>query len=156
LAAEVDRTSEEADIVTDGAARAPRAAFVLAVAGLLVSAYLTYEHYTAASTFACPESATVNCVKVTTSSYSAVHGAPVALLGLLFYVTVTVLCLPLAPLRTRTVAYIRLAMASLGVAFVIYLLWAELFRIDAICLWCTAVHVITVGLFGVLVYDAAS
>jgi uncharacterized membrane protein len=38
---------------------------------------------------------------------------------------------------------------------VFFLVWAELFRIDAICLWCTAVHVITVVLFGVLVFAAA-
>jgi uncharacterized membrane protein len=33
--------------------------------------------------------------------------------------------------------------------------WAELFRIDAICLWCTVVHALTVALFAVLVLEAA-
>jgi uncharacterized membrane protein len=127
---------------------------VLAVAGLLVSAYLTYEHFTAASSFACPESATVNCVKVTTSAYSSLAGIPVALLGLLFYVAMATLSVPVSSLQTRPVARLRLAMAAVGVVFVLYLLWAELFRIDAICLWCTAVHVITVALFGVLTYEA--
>ena len=42
-----------------------------------------------------------------------------------------------------------------GVAFVFYLVWAELFRIDAICLWCTVVHVSTVVLFAVVVLLAA-
>lgn len=139
-----------------GTGAAPTAALVLALAGLLVSAYLTVEHYTSAGTFACPESATVNCVKVTTSAYSALLGAPVALLGLLFYVVMSALSLPLAPLRSAAAVRLRLALACVGVVFVIYLVWAELFRIDAICLWCSAVHVITIGLFGVLVYDAAS
>jgi uncharacterized membrane protein len=31
-----------------------------------------------------------------------------------------------------------------GIGFVIYLVYTELFTIDAICLWCTAVHVTTV------------
>ena len=66
------------------------------------------------------------------------------------------LSLPWAPLRSVAVSRLRLAMACLGVVFVIYLVWAELFRIDAICLWCPAVHVITIALFGVLVYDAAA
>jgi uncharacterized membrane protein len=130
------------------------AALVLTVAGLLVSAYLTYEHYTSGHSFACPESATINCVKVTTSAYSSLAGIPVALLGLLFYVAMVVLSAPVASLKTRQVARLRLVMASLGVVFVLYLVWAELFRIDAICLWCTAVHVITVALFGVLTYEA--
>jgi len=133
---------------------APRAALVLAVVGLLISAYLVYEHLSPATSFACPESATVNCVKVTTSAYSSFLGVPVAVLGLLFYVAITALLLPLPALGTRAVARLRLVMAALGVVFVLYLLWAELFRIDAICLWCTAVHVVTVALFGVLAYDA--
>jgi uncharacterized membrane protein len=33
-----------------------------------------------------------------------------------------------------------------GVLFVLYLLYAELFLIDAICLWCTAAHIAAVGL----------
>ncbi len=32
---------------------------------------------------------------------------------------------------------------------------AELFRIDAICLWCTVVHALTVALFAVLALGAA-
>jgi len=43
---------------------------VLCLVGLAVSAYLTVEHYSSSTTLACPESATINCVKVTTSSYS--------------------------------------------------------------------------------------
>jgi uncharacterized membrane protein len=30
---------------------------------------------------------------------------------------------------------------------VIYLVYAELFQINAICLWCTTVHVVTFALF---------
>ena len=29
----------------------------------------------------------------------------------------------------------------------LYLVWAELFRIHAICLWCTVVHVLTFALW---------
>jgi len=37
----------------------------------------------------------------------------------------------------------------------LYLLWAELFQLDAICLWCTAIHVLTVALFGVIAIGTA-
>jgi uncharacterized membrane protein len=38
---------------------------------------------------------------------------------------------------------------------VFYLVYAELFVLDAICLWCTAVHVITVALFGAIAWGTA-
>lgn len=130
-------------------------ALVLAVAGLAVSAYLTYEHFTSSTTLACPETVTVNCMKVTTSSYSALLGVPVALLGLLFYVAMTALCLPLATLSRQPWPRLRLASSGVGVLFVVYLVWAELFQVNAICLWCTGVHVLTLGLFAVTVFQAA-
>jgi uncharacterized membrane protein len=34
-----------------------------------------------------------------------------------------------------------------GLGTVVYLLYAELFEVDAICLWCTAVHVLTFAVF---------
>ena len=42
-----------------------------------------------------------------------------------------------------------------GVLFVFYLVWAELFQIDAICLWCTVVHALTLVLFGLVVVREA-
>lgn len=128
----------------------------LSLLGLAVSTYLTYEHYSASTTLACPETGAINCVKVTTSTYSTFLGVPVALLGLLFFVAMTGLSLPAAwqsanPWLRRA----RTSAACGGVAFVLYLVWAELFRIDAICLWCTAVHVVTVLLFAVVLLGEA-
>jgi uncharacterized membrane protein len=135
---------------------APLTSTVLCLMGLGASAYLTVEHYSSTPSYACPVSATINCIKVTTSSYSELFGIPVALLGLLFFLGLTPLCLPIAwraasPWPSR----LRLAAITLGVAFVIYLVWAELFRIEAICLWCTGVHAVTLLLFAVVVLDAA-
>ena len=130
-------------------------ALALSVLGLLVSAYLTYEHFTAASTFACPENATLNCVKVTTSEYAVVLGAPVAVLGLVFFVVMTALTLPFAWDRGVALDRVRLGASAVGVVSALYLVWVELFRVDAICLWCTAVHVISVALFAVLAVHLA-
>jgi uncharacterized membrane protein len=135
---------------------APLTSTVLCLAGIGASAYLTVEHYSSSPSYACPESATINCLKVTTSSYSELLGIPVALLGLLFFLAMTPLCLPIAwRWDNPWVPRLRLAGITLGVAFVIYLVWAELFRIDAICLWCTGVHVVTLALFAVVMLDAA-
>ena len=126
-----------------------------ALLGLAASIYLTVEHFTASTTFACPENATVNCQKVTSSSYSHLLGVPVALGGALYFVVMVALVSPPAwgpPLLDR----VRLVAAGLGVVAVLYLLWAELFRIDAICLWCTVVHVCTVWLLGAVLWYAGT
>jgi uncharacterized membrane protein len=136
--------------------RLDRVALALSALGLLVAGYLTIEHYTASTTLACPETGVVNCQKVTTSAQSAVLGIPVALLGLMFFVVMLVACLPPVWRMTQpAVRWGRLAFAGVGVAFVVYLVYAELFILDAICLWCTAVHVLTVALFAVLVFATA-
>ncbi len=130
---------------------------LLSVLGLGVSIYLTYEHFTSSSTLACSDNGIVNCLKVTTSSYSAVAGVPVAVLGLVFFVVMLVLQLPPMWQRTEPVVRIgRLAWAVVGLGTVLYLLYAELFAIDAICLWCTSVHVLTLVLFGTTVFATSS
>ena len=142
------------------AVSAPRwagpASLALAVLGVAVSAYLTVEHYSSSTTLACPDSGVVDCVKVTTSSYAELLGVPVALLGLLYFVATAGLCLPVV--WSSTLAWVhraRLAAVSVGAVFVLYLVWVELFRVDAICLWCTAVHVLAVALFAVVALASA-
>jgi uncharacterized membrane protein len=134
----------------------PWTTLALSVAGVAVAAYLTYEHFTAGTTLACPDTGVVNCMKVTSSQYSKLFGIPVALLGLLFFVGMTALSLPplwraASPWPSR----LRLAAVVVGVVFVCYLIWAELFQIDAICLWCTVVHGLTIILFGLVVIRQA-
>ena len=134
----------------------PLTSLILCLAGLAVAGYLTYEHYSASTTLSCPSTGTIDCLKVTTSTYSKAFGVPVALLGLLYFVAMTPLCLPLAwHSQVSAVHGLRAAASLAGVAFVFYLVWAELFRIDAICLWCTGVHVITVLLFFVVCFGTA-
>lgn len=121
---------------------------------MLASAYLTVEHYTGSTALACPEGATINCAKVTTSSWSHIGGIPVADLGLTYYLAMLVLLLPPAWAHAR-LDPLRIAAAALGVVMVLYLIWIELFRVDAICLWCTAVHICTVALFAAVLWHTS-
>jgi uncharacterized membrane protein len=130
-------------------------AFGLSLAGLAVSAYLTAAHYTSNAILACSSSGTVDCARVTTSAESSVLGVPVAVLGLAWFAAMTLLALPLAWRSGRPwVARTRMLLAIAGMAFVVWLVYAELFRIEAICLWCTVVHVIAFGLFVLIVTQA--
>lgn len=125
----------------------------LCVVGLAVSAYLTYDHITGGGTLACPEGETVNCAKVTESQWSSVFGVPVAPLGLVFFLVLVPLVRHGAFRRPgSTLDRLRLGWLGVGLAMVFYLVWAELFKIQAICLWCTVVHVVSFALFCVVVF----
>ncbi len=123
--------------------------FALAILGLGVSAYLTYTHYTESALAGCTEtSGAINCGKVTTSPQSIVFGIPVAVLGLAFYVFLAAIMSPYAwRSGRREIGVARLVSLVVGIGFVLYLLYAELFQIGSICLYCTSVHVITFLLF---------
>ena len=128
---------------------APRLTLPLTVAGLGLSTYLTWEHYSTGTTLSCPDTGVVNCLKVTTSAQSMVGGVvPVALLGAIFFAAMAALCLPpLWATQRQWVQWLRLGGAVSGIGMVLYLVGVELVVVRAICLWCTAVHVITFGLF---------
>jgi uncharacterized membrane protein len=124
------------------------ASWILSLAGLGISIYLTVAHFAGTEVLACAENGVINCAKVTTSPQSYVFGIPVAILGLGFYAVMVVINLaPLWRLQHRWVHVVRLGLVVTGMAFVLYLVSAELFIIDSICLWCSAVHVVTLALF---------
>jgi uncharacterized membrane protein len=130
--------------------------FVLALAGLGVSVYLTIAHFTGAP-LACSESGLVNCTKVTTSPQSYVFGIPVAVLGLAFFVFVAAIMSPWAwQARRREVHMVRIASMVVGIGMVIYLVYAEFIIIGSICLYCTSVHIITFVLFVLTAFGAAA
>jgi len=120
----------------------------LSAAGLGVSGYLTAAHYTSPSLLVCSASGAIDCAKVTTSSASRLFGIPVAVLGLVWFVPMLGLSLP-AVWRSpdSRVAVARLAWVTAGIGFVVYLIYAELFVVGAICLWCSTVHLAVFLLF---------
>jgi uncharacterized membrane protein len=151
---DIGEVDEDFDYVVPGPGRWVRiTALVLALLGLADSTYLTITHFELSILSAsCPVKSGFNCVKVTTSPQSEVFGIPVAILGLAFYVAMTAVNLP--PLWKTTdvrVAWLRLAMSVTGVGFVLYLLYAELFLIKALCEFCTGVHIVTFLLFVLIV-----
>lgn len=132
----------------------PITCLILSILALAVSIYLTYEHFapTGGTGLACPIGGK-SCTTVTTSAQSRFLGVPVALLGLLYYLGMVVLNLPaLWCSRSPALGWIRLAAAVAGMMFVLWLIYAELFIIGAICMWCTVVHVLTFVLFCLILW----
>jgi uncharacterized membrane protein len=131
--------------------------WILSLLGLGVSTYLTITHYDTAVTLACSDKGLVNCGLVTTSPESMVFGIfPVAVLGLAFFVFMAVATSPWAwRSKYPQVAIVRLASVVVGIGFVLYLVYTELFTLDHICLWCTSIHVLTFLLFVLILISAA-
>ncbi|MGH3156644.1 MAG: vitamin K epoxide reductase family protein, partial [Streptosporangiaceae bacterium] len=130
---------------------------VLSIAGLGVSIYLTIEHFTGNTTLACSDKGAINCAAVTTSPESMVFGVlPVAVLGLAFFAFMVPATTPWAwRSRRPELALLRLASVVVGVGFILYLIYVEVYQVGAICLWCTSVHVMTFLLFALVAISAA-
>jgi uncharacterized membrane protein len=139
----------------------PLATFVLSLYALAASVYLTITHYDTNVTLACSDKGIVNCAEVTTSSQSMVFGIlPVAVIGLAYYVFMAALNSPWVWRLQQTgsdqvskiLRYTRIGAIVAGMGFVLYLIYAELIQIGAICLWCTSVHVATFLIFTLIVF----
>jgi vitamin-K-epoxide reductase (warfarin-sensitive) len=107
---------------------------VLAVGGALVSSVSLHHHYGTSQTSYCDFGESFNCDIVNRSTYSAILGVPVALIGIIGYLSL----LALATLyrgHARTPA--GLAITSLaGLAFALYLTYIEGFVLAAWCVLC--------------------
>lgn len=133
--------------------------FLLAILGLAISAYETYAHFNGSHLAGCPTGGggTFNCTAVITSPQSMVFNViPVAILGLAFYVVAVPLFSPWAwRLRQPLVHELRLGSVIVGLGFVMYLIYAEVYQISDVCEYCTGVHIVTFLLFCITVFSAA-
>jgi uncharacterized membrane protein len=100
----------------------------LALVGVALTSYLLSIRWTG-SALACT---TGGCETVQASSYSTVLGIPVALLGLIAYVTLVGTAL----FRNDLARVAGFSVALGGAGFAAYLIYVQLAVIDAVCEWC--------------------
>jgi uncharacterized membrane protein len=115
---------------------------VLCVLGIGIASYVTYVHYAGIKP-AC--TAGESCTKVQTSVYSKLVGVPVALIGLIGYITI--LATLLAP-ETEKTRFATCALTLGGFGFSAYLTYRELFSIHAICEWCVTSAIVMTIMMG--------
>lgn len=131
----------------------PIATTVISLLGLGLAAFLTWGHYfdQAVINNSCPlgsKHGVIDCGAVTQSPESVIFGIPVALYGLLFFVAMVAICLPVAwRSRSMWLARARVAMNVVGMGFVLYLVSVEFLDVHAICIYCTSVHILQFALF---------
>jgi uncharacterized membrane protein len=116
-------------------------AVVASLAGLAVSAYLTVLHYQGVVP-GCPTTGPINCDAVLSSKYAVLAGTPIptSALGILWFVVSGILWIA----GRRRAIY---AWSGVGLAFVTALVFTEIVLLGAICLWCTAAHVLVLAQF---------
>jgi len=116
-------------------------AVVAGVAGLAVSVYLTVLHYQGVVP-GCPTTGPINCDAVLSSKYAVLGGTtvPTSALGILWFAVSTGLWIA----GWRRAVY---AWSGAGLAYVVALVFTEIVLLGAICLWCTAAHVLVLVQF---------
>jgi uncharacterized membrane protein len=108
----------------------------LALAGILISAYLTLYKLGVIGELTCSIG---SCETVNSSRWSVFLGIPVAAWGLVFYLDVFVFALVGTMPRFENepiISVVLVAQATIGVIFSAWLTYLELGVIHAICIWC--------------------
>ena len=126
---------------------------IFATLGLVASASSTWVHYQllhnpAYSSF-CDVNATVSCTEAYTSRFGSFNGVPVALFGVLFFALVLGLiavCSRSESASPNLPGYV-FALATAGLAVVLYLAYASFVVLQAVCLLCVGTYVAIIGLF---------
>ena len=137
--------------------RLPAATAALAgVAGIGVSVYLTVVHYSALP-LVCSTSGAVDCERVLSSVYAVIGGTgiPTSAGGIAWFTVSAVLAVTqLAGRESRFVRSAQLAWSALGLLTSLYLVFVEIVRLGAICIWCTAAHMLVLLTFLVVLSGA--
>ncbi len=107
---------------------------VLALAGVIDSAFSLQRHYAKSATQFCDIGEKFNCDIVNRSEWSQVMGIPVAAVGVVGYLALLLLA---TAYRSRLQTPVLLLVAAgLGLAFALYLTYIEEFVLDAWCILC--------------------
>lgn len=122
---------------------------------LLATIYLVYLHYENPLNAPCNINSYFNCDAVNKSKYSELFGVPVAVLGLINYIFLLLVGLGLLldfdftklnkRLIPKAVLRFLFGLVSFGVAFSLYLSYAEFFIIQAVCIFCLTQQILIIA-----------
>lgn len=119
------------------------------LAGVGVSIYLTVYHF-AGIPLACPTNAAINCEQVLSSSYGVVIGSalPTSAAGILWFAVSAVLAGTVLLNRSASVwARLQLGWSAVGLLTVLFLVYLEIVRLGAVCVWCSVAHALVLVIF---------
>lgn len=130
---------------------------ILALLALPVAGYLFYLDVAEPEDSFCSINSTFDCVSVSKTKFAYFLGVPVAIWGLLMYSTLFIVSLGLykgfrfrkiyRKLKDKYVYHLLTAASVFGLAFSLYLTYAELVIIKAFCIFCLAQQAIIIVMF---------
>lgn len=118
-------------------------ALFIALVGFIDAVYLTVKHYSGGVNCSLIE----GCEEVTTSKYSVIGGAPIALFGAIYYAAILITAF--AYLDTKKVFFLKgiSFLSAAGFLVSLGLVYLQIFIIKAICLYCLISAASSTGLF---------
>ena len=133
--------------------KAEAAIATLATAGVALSSFSLYHHFSKSKTSFCDLGQSFNCDLVNRSSYSTVFGVPVALIGILGYGCILVFA---TIYREKAETPLLLAAVSIaGLLFALRLTYLEAFVLRAWCILCLSSLAVIVAITIVSIANAA-
>jgi uncharacterized membrane protein len=116
-------------------------------AGLAISIYLTVVHYSTIP-LACPANAMVNCEQVLSSPYGVIGGSsvPTSAAGIAWFAVSALLAAGLLAGRAQLARW-QLAWSAVGLVTVLLLVYIEIVQLGAVCVWCSAAHLLVLSIF---------
>lgn len=115
---------------------------ILSGLGLVVTAYLVYQHYKPVGSSVCNINDYINCDIVNKSQYSEIFGIPVALLGFgayaVFFIT--------SFFRFQKFLGPLLLFVGIAAGFSLYLTYIEIAILRAICLFCVTQQILIISI----------
>ena len=122
---------------------------VCSLVGAAIAIYLTAVHYNESVPLVCSGSGVVNCGLVLSSPYAVVPGTsiPISIPGLAWCAIMAALAIVGLRPQPRWLRPAQFAWALVGMLTVLYLVYAEIVRLHAICAWCSALHVLILLMF---------
>jgi uncharacterized membrane protein len=122
-------------------------ALAAGLAGLGISIYLTVIHYSTIP-LACPANAVINCEQVLTSPFGVIGGSgiPTSAAGIAWFAVSAILAAAMLA-RRESLARVQLGWSAIGLVTVLFLVYVEIVQLGAICIWCSAAHVLVLLIF---------
>lgn len=105
----------------------------LSIVGIFDTAYLTIKRYTQDGVNC---SIFEGCDFVTTSVYSTIFGVPVAVLGIIFYVSIFTLSVLYLRSKNKKLLTSILGLSGVGFLMSMWFVYAQLLILESICSYC--------------------
>lgn len=119
------------------------AVVILCIIGAVLSGVSLRNHYSTSTTDYCDLNETFNCDLVNRSSYSRFMGVPVALIGLMGYVSLFAVSM----IPGSALVKLRLVTSFVGLGFALYLAYIEAYVLAVWCLLCIGSLVAITGIY---------